>query len=425
MKKAISLILILSLLSLCGCGQAETTAPEATGETAAPAEAPVAETTAAVTEEVTVTGNRILRNCSNSPFNAFGTRYAPSEITAIQFLDSSETIAGISGNDVSRDNDHSVFACVVEEGEEKILYLYGNGGIKAPEDCSRMFAEYTNLKSIDFGSCFDTSNVTNMASMFANCETLEALDLSCFDTTAVQDMSHMFSGCVSLKEVNVSSFDTKNVLFMNFMFYWADQITNVEMPMLDTSRVVDFEEFMAAGGTVNGQPWKSLFSTADASSPLYGDLFFTQGPKELVDSLVSRLATEFDIFYELTYIKASQKGTSYILVPTGENAYDVPELEIQAVPVEGGEDIQVISVTSRQNTDRSESSLSFSMVFEIYFALMGRSRQDMIDNPPSLTQVAASPTLIMEAKENGLLCDIAVFTDAVVVYYVPEGSILE
>lgn len=431
MKKAISLILAFALLlSLYGCGQAETTPAEAPAGTAAPSEAAVPETTAAPTEETVPTGNRILRNCSDSPFNAFGTPYAPSEITFIQFLDSHEVIAGISGNDASRDNDHSVFACVVEEEEEKILYLYGKGGIKAPEDCSQMFAEYTNLKNISFGSCFDTSNATNMSGMFQNCSSLEAVDLSGFDTSAVQDMSYMFSGCTSLTAVKASNFETGNLQFANHMFYGAEKLIQVDIPNLDTGRVVDFKEFMPAGGMVNGQPWKQLFATQDASAtqdpsvPLYGDMFFTASGQQLVESIIARLATEFDIFYELSLVKASISGTSYILEPTAENTTERSKLEIMAIPVEGGEDIQQFSGISYKSAFTEDGKLQLATVMEIYYALMGRTKQEMIDNPPQLAIVSNSPT-IMEARQNGLVCRIMFSTDAVTFGFVPEGSIIE
>lgn len=432
MKKAIFLILAFALLlSLYGCGQAETTPAEAPAGTAAPSETAVPETTAAPTEETVPTGNRILRNCSDSPFNAFGTPYAPSEITFIQFLDSHEVIAGISGNDASRDNDHSVFACVVEEGEEKILYLYGKGGIKAPEDCSQMFAEYTNLKNISFGNCFDTSNVTNMSGMFQNCSSLEAVDLRGFDTSAVKDMSYMFSGCTSLIAVKASNFETGNLQFVNHMFYGAEKLIQVDIPNLDTSRVVDFKEFMRAGGMVNGQPWKQLFATQDASAtqnpsvPLYGDMFFTASGQQLVESIIARLAADFDVFYELTLIKGGNNGQTYTLVPTAENAYDLFKLEIRPIPVEGGEEIQVVSITSPQTAIKEDGTFGVSAIYDVYYALMGKNRQDTIDNPPKLTQVATSPTLIMESRVDGLVCDIAIFTDSVVAMIVPEGSIIE
>ena len=57
---------------------------------------------------------------------------------------------------------------------------------------------YSKMSSFDLGSEFDTGNVTNMNSMFANCGNtlMTSLDLGDkFNTSNVTDMSNMFNGC--------------------------------------------------------------------------------------------------------------------------------------------------------------------------------------------------------------------------------------
>ena len=73
-----------------------------------------------------------------------------------------------------------------------------------------MFAD-CHVQDLDL-SGFDTSNVTNMNSMFADCH-VQDLDLSGFDTSKVTDMGHMFEN-TRLNELDVSSFDTSNVTNM-------------------------------------------------------------------------------------------------------------------------------------------------------------------------------------------------------------------
>ena len=51
---------------------------------------------------------------------------------------------------------------------------------------------------------YDTSNVTDMSSMFYGCKQLTSLDLSGFDTSNVTNMRAMFSGCSSLQKVTLS-----------------------------------------------------------------------------------------------------------------------------------------------------------------------------------------------------------------------------
>ena len=55
-----------------------------------------------------------------------------------------------------------------------------------------MFLDCSSLSSLDVSN-FDTSNVTDMRSMFRNCRSLTSLDLSNFNTSrSVEYMSDMF-----------------------------------------------------------------------------------------------------------------------------------------------------------------------------------------------------------------------------------------
>lgn len=102
---------------------------------------------------------------------------------------------------------------------EGVLHICGEGGVKANTDCSYLFYRYNNLRSIDFGNCFDTSQVMDMSSMFSGCGSLTSVDVSKFDTSQVTSMWDMFSGCGSLTSVDVSRFNTSQVTDMVCMFY--------------------------------------------------------------------------------------------------------------------------------------------------------------------------------------------------------------
>lgn len=71
-----------------------------------------------------------------------------------------------------------------------------------------MFASCSNLKSLDL-SKFNTSKVTSMQTMFLNCSKLTSLDLTSFDTSQVTDMVRMFDGCSGLTTLSFSSGWTK------------------------------------------------------------------------------------------------------------------------------------------------------------------------------------------------------------------------
>ena len=78
-------------------------------------------------------------------------------------------------------------------------------------------SQLTYLISVYFCH-FDTSSVTNMASMFYQCSSLQYLNLSNFDTSSVTNMEGMFSECTSLKYLIISNFDFTTTESTNDIF---------------------------------------------------------------------------------------------------------------------------------------------------------------------------------------------------------------
>lgn len=99
-----------------------------------------------------------------------------------------------------------------------------------------LFGWLNQLKSVKFVKC-DTSDVTDMSSMFYECHNLEELDISDFDTSNVTDMSKMFLYC-GIKNVDLSGFDTSNVKDMNCMFSSCG-LTSIDVSNFDTSKVTN------------------------------------------------------------------------------------------------------------------------------------------------------------------------------------------
>ena len=83
----------------------------------------------------------------------------------------------------------------------------------------------SNLETFVGLEYLNTSNVTNMASMFDGCYSLTTLDLSSFNTTSVTEMKMMFFGCTSLTTIYVrSGWSTANVTSSDYMFEGCDRI---------------------------------------------------------------------------------------------------------------------------------------------------------------------------------------------------------
>ena len=120
--------------------------------------------------------------------------------------------------------------------EPEKVYLNANS--------SKMFyLEYNgqkikNILEIDLSS-FDTSQVTDMSSMFQGMSNLTTLDLSNFDTSKVTNMSQMFLGIFKLTTLDLSNFDTSKVTNMRYMFYYMFDLTTLDLSNFDTSKVTD------------------------------------------------------------------------------------------------------------------------------------------------------------------------------------------
>ena len=168
------------------------------------------------------------------------TGYTRGQVTSIVF---SNTKAPDTAWDVSESGNREILAWM-DHG--RTLHIYSPKKIMLPSDCTYMFAGFNNVKSIQFNNRVDTSNVTNMDFMFANCAFLQQLDLSSFDTSNVTDMSYTFYDCPVLETPDVS--------------HW------------DYSKVTSYENFMDEEKTVDGKPWTALFEPQETIS--------TQAPTE-------------------------------------------------------------------------------------------------------------------------------------------------
>ena len=137
--------------------------------------------------------------------------------------------------------------------------------IHANPRCAKMFYNRSKLTSIEFGSGFNTSNVTDMHELFRGCNKLTSLNVSSFNTSNVQRMDAMFYGCSGLTSLDVSNFNTSNVVSMSRtvdtvfeyydsylgpipqknelirfgMFAQCSSLTSLDLSSFNTSKVTD------------------------------------------------------------------------------------------------------------------------------------------------------------------------------------------
>ena len=96
-----------------------------------------------------------------------------------------------------------------------------------PTNTNDWFVAMRNLTSIEGIEYLNTSEVTNMTSMFSLCESLESVDVSGFDTRKVTTMNSMFNECNALKRLDLTSFDVSQVTNMQQMFSNCSSLTTI------------------------------------------------------------------------------------------------------------------------------------------------------------------------------------------------------
>lgn len=114
-----------------------------------------------------------------------------------------------------------------------------------PTSCYCWFNGCTNLTTITGIENLNTSEVTQMGSMFRNCGILTAIDLSKFNTSQVTDMSQMFYGCRNLTAIDVTALDTKNVTDMSSMFNFCNRLTGIDLSTFNTANVKNMSSMFA------------------------------------------------------------------------------------------------------------------------------------------------------------------------------------
>ena len=188
----------------------------------------------------------ILQSVGSETYNQKLWRYK-SSISRIVFSDVIASIhSEIETFDISQNGDGSVIARVVANGDgTHTAYIQGDGTIYANPMSAYLFYGFEKLETIENLGILDTSNVTNMTGMFANCPRLTTVDLSHFTTSNVTDMSKMFYNCSNLSSLNLTGFDTSKVSRMNAIFFHCSSLASLDVSSFNTSNVTDMAYMFA------------------------------------------------------------------------------------------------------------------------------------------------------------------------------------
>ena len=296
------------------------------------------------------------------------------DVASITFLD---TVADAPEDawDVSEDGDGSVLAWMTGEAPAYDLYIAGEGGVRAPENCYGLFAGYANATSITFGTAFDTSEVTDMTYMFALCEKLTALDVHSFDTSHVTNMMGMFGECPELSSLDISSLDTSLVTDMTYMFAGCEKLTALDVQGFDTSHVTSM------AGMFGGCSGLSSLDVSNFDTSLTTNMFLMFAYcnsltyldlSNFDTSMITDMSSMFSYCNSLTYLDLGSFDTSLVTDMNSmfDDCFSLTDLDLRSFNTSNVTDMSQMfwDCTSLQNLDLSsfDTSLVTRMSYMFY-----------------------------------------------------------
>ena len=221
------------------------------------------------------------------------------------------------------------FADTTAEVYNKIQIQYDNMEPRILTDDNKTID--TNIYFIpvkkDGTPLLDTSNVTKMITMFANCKNLTTIPE--LNTSKVTDMSSMFSGCEKLTAIPL--LDTSKVTDMPSMFSNCSSLTTI--PLLDTSSTIRMDSMFNGCSNLTTIPELNTSKVTNMISMFNGCLSLTTIP-ELNTSKVTDMTYMFYRCSNLTTIPlldTSSVTTTQGMFQSCSNLTTIPELNTSKV----------------------------------------------------------------------------------------------
>ena len=249
--------------------------------------------------------------------NYLRSNVAKNKIESIKFIKGQVPTSGIIEQfDASEAEDSSIIGYYTDEDSNDMyeLTFVSETNIEANQNSSYLFYYLSNVKEIAFDN-FDTSQVTNMNSMFASCRSLTSLDVSKFNTSQVTNMSYMFNQCRNLTSLDVSKFDTSKVTDMYYMFYSCSSLTSLDVSKFDTSQVTDMRYMFGSCKSLTSLD-VSKFDTSKVTN--MGFMFYECSSLTSLDvskfntSQVTNMGSMFSFCSSLTSLEVSKFDTSQV-----------------------------------------------------------------------------------------------------------------
>lgn len=158
-----------------------------------------------------------------------------------------------------------------------------------------MFSNCNSLRTVNFSSNAITSANTTTTSMFAGCYSLATAPM--FDTSSVTAMAGMFQNCFNL--TSVPFYNTEKVTNMSSMFQACYNLTSV--PLFNTVKVTNTSNMFANCSAIATIPLFNTISVTNMSSMFTGCFALSSIPL-LNTANVTLMSSMFSSCYNLTAI---------------------------------------------------------------------------------------------------------------------------
>jgi len=179
---------------------------------------------------------------------------------------------------------------------------------------------FANCKKLDFESFsdisnWDTSNVIDMSFAFSNCESLKSLSkISNWNTSKVVKMNGMFKDCIHLNDTKDLKWDTSNVDNMNFMFCNCKDLVDISpISKLKFSKVIDMNNIFAECSSledISNFLIKDAPNVTDISYMFYNCIELKNLPEKL--GFNENIITDISYMFYNTKLKAKNIKSEFL-----------------------------------------------------------------------------------------------------------------
>ena len=185
------------------------------------------------------------------------------------------------------------------------VYVEVGYGIKIMGSMNGAFANLVNLKEIQGLSSLKTENVADMSYLFANCSSLQNIQIQELDTSNLVLAKGMFEGCASLISLDMGGMDFTNVLDLDYMFANCKALDDLRLP-----KTMDFTtaKYMFKNIGISATVCTQVVGELSTANCKYADYMF-EGARMFDYSLAERFDTTNLVSAEGMFANAGELRT--------------------------------------------------------------------------------------------------------------------